>query len=186
MTLFVTLNVTNIDYHTVSGGFMRVLRRSVLLNEFASSYTWTSCRQSTSWCTEGRRCRSGQQGPNLGSLPKRCQTWLLCLLRWREAYSRQSAADIRSAAISFVDVSLRVGRVVALESPETGVCGKPISKAGFDSVSRPKRYGTSLSRLLWWCSAYSGHCAAYSWPDSFYSVQRSRHVHSVHLALEKE
>ena len=52
---------------------------------------------------------SGQQGPNLDSLPKRCQTWLLCLLRWREAYSRQSAADIRSAAISFVDVSLRVG-----------------------------------------------------------------------------
>ena len=181
MTLFVTLNVTNIDYHTVSGGFMRVLRRSVLLNEFASSYTAPAIH--ASWCTEGQRCRSGQQGPNLGSLPKRCQTWLLCLLRWREAYSRQSAADIRSAAISFVDVSLRVG---GTGSPETGVCGKPISKAGFDSVSRPKRYGTSLSRLLWWCSAYSGHCAAYSWPASLYSVQRSRHVHSVHLALEKE
>ena len=42
MTLFVTVNVTNIDYRTVSGGFMRVLRRSVLLNEFASWYTWTA------------------------------------------------------------------------------------------------------------------------------------------------
>ena len=39
--MFVTVNVTNIDYRTVSGGFMRVLRRSVLLNEFASWYTWT-------------------------------------------------------------------------------------------------------------------------------------------------
>ena len=39
LTLFVTVNVTNIDYRTVSGGFMRVLRRSVLLNELASSYT---------------------------------------------------------------------------------------------------------------------------------------------------
>ena len=101
---------------------MRVLRRSVLLNEFASSYTWTS-RQSTLH-HEGQRCRSGQQGPNLDSLPKRHQTWLLCLLRWREAYSRQSAADIRSAAISFVDVSLRVrdpGGTGKLESPETGL-----------------------------------------------------------------
>ena len=110
LTRFVTLNGTNADHHKLWSGFC------VLCGAPRSRIV---CMAASHPLHTGHRCLVAEMErkvtpmrPRLGSRPKRHQSQLPCLLWWRGTYSRRSAVDIRSAAISLARLLARGRRAL--------------------------------------------------------------------------